>query len=359
MKILKIGLGILLFAGMVVGGMKLIKERKLKENREKPAMIYPLKVSVLNLEDRKISLTLPYLGEVKNDKSVIINSKFSGKLNYVKQLGDKVQKGEIVAKIDNKFLKSKLDEVNAQITATKESLIALKVALNNLIDTHRRTKKLLSVKIASKEQYNNEATKIAQTKAEIKSNEAKLLSLDSTKNSLQNDLTYTEIISPIDGVVSNKFLNIGDNAFSGKPILKISSQKGNYIFITLPNKPKGVIFDNKFYQVIDLKTTFNGLKGYKVKIEDNSLIEGEKVKIKVVNFQGQGRFLPFDAILTIGGKNFVLVPQGSRAEALPITILASGSEGVIIKEDIFRVIKANSDILLRLKAGYPIKVIGG
>ena len=53
------------------------------------------------------------------------------------------------------------------------------------------------------------------------------------------------------------------------------------------------------------------------------------------------------------------MPQGGRAEAIPITILASGSEGVIIKEDIFRVIKANSDILLRLKAGYPIKVIGG
>jgi len=358
MKIVKIGIGVLVAVGLVVGGYTIIQKTKQKEAKEKTAVVYPIKVPVLDLKAKKVVLTLPYFAEVKNDKSVFINSKFSGKLNYVKSLGDKVKKGEVVAKIDASNLEAKLSDVQAQIISTKQTLNSLITTLNVLKTNHQRTKKLLDAKMASQEKYDNEKIQISQTNANINSTKAKLISLESNKKSILDDLKYSKIVSPINGVVSEKMLNIGDNVFPAKPIIKISSNDGNYLFFTLPNPVKEIIFNNKTYKVVDLHTTFAGVEAYKAKINNNKLSTGEKVDIKVVKFDGIGVFVPYDALLSIGGKNFVLISNGNKGIPKEVDVVATGSKGVVIKQKIKQILKANADILLKIKSGYPIKVIG-
>jgi len=358
MKIMKFLIGILISVGIVFLGIKIVKQKREQQQKLETAKMYPIKVKTELLKEEEVILTLPYIADVKNENSVIISSKFGGQLYYIKEIGEKIQKGEIIAKIDNTFLKTKLGEINSQINSIKEGLISLKIALNNLIISHKRTQKLLDVKMASQQQYETESTKIAQIKAEIFSNQQKLLSLELNKESIKNDLKYTNIISPIDGVISDKFINKYGNVFGGKPILKISANSGNYLLLNLPYKPKGIIYKKNFYNIIDLKKSLNGLKSYKIEIDDTTLVKGEKVNIQVVNFKGKGRFLSFNSFLTIDGKNFVLIPQKNRAIAKQVTVISSGSKGIVIKENISKVIKANGDILLKIKAGYPIKVMG-
>ena len=355
MKFLKIGLIVLVAVGIVIGGVRIIKHKKELNEKEKTATLYPINVKTIYIQKDDVTLTLPYLAEVKNDNSVIITSKFAGKIEYIANLGEKVKKGQKIVQIDDSALKAKLSEIESQIKATKESITALKIALNNLKANHKRTKKLLEVKMASIEAYNNESTKIAQTKAQLKSNQAKLLALNSTKDSIINDLKYTSITSSIDGVVSNLFLHKGDNSFAGKPILKISSNEGKYLFFTLPNDIKEIEFNNKLYEVTPLDSTFNGLRGYKVDIDTN-LLEGEKTKIKVVTFRGVGTCIPYSAILSIDNSDYVLEVKDNKAYPKKLHIIASGSKGVVVSDEITRVVKANADILLKIKAGYPIRV---
>jgi len=343
MKYIKGLIALLVVVLLVVAGVRLIQKRKAEDAHQKTAVIYPINVKTITPKVENKILTLPYLAKVQNDDISLINTKFAGKIKCIRSLGEEVTKGEIVAKIDDTALQTKLQSLKAEISANK-------TLLNTLISNHKRTAKLLKAKIASKEKYDNET-------AQIQGEKAKILGLMENEKSVLNELTYAVLTSPVDGIVSHKFLNKGDNAFPGKPLLQITPKKGNYLLVTLPEPKKEIIYKNKTYPLISLDSTFNGIKLYKVDVDDESLSSGEKVNVKVVEFDGKATILPYKAILSINNKNYVLVVNGNRAEPKEVTILAQGSEGVAVKENINSpVVVAEPDILLELKTGHPIKV---
>ena len=355
-KIFKVLIILIVIVILVIGAVTLVKKRKEEDAKIPPAKIYPITIKAIKPKHGHIITTLKYLALVKSNKSILITSKFAGKINYIAKLAQKVKKGEIVVKIDDSNLKAQLKSINSQISAIKDLINADKINLQTLKDTHKRTEKLLKVKMASIEQYNLEKAKIASLKAKLKADESKLKSLIANKKAIISNLSYAEIKSPINGIVSAKFLNKGDNAFAGKPILKISANKGNYLFMPLAKPYKEVIYKNKIYNLIPLNSTFNGVPAYKADVNDNKLIEGEKVNVKVVTFDGNATLVPFNSILTINGKNYVF---DTNKNPIEVHILASGEEGVVIKENLKNklILKANPDILLKIKAGYPVRIV--
>ena len=353
-KIIGISIALLIVIGLVLGAVKLVKKRKAEDANAKTATIYPIKVKVITPKTGEIKTTLKYLAIVKNSKEVTINSKFAGKIKCIVALGSKVKKGDVIVNIDETALKTSLKEVNSNIKAVKKLINADKVNIFAIKDTIARTKKLLKVKMASKEELETQKAKLANLEAKLTADEEKLKTLKDKKNNIENDLTYTTITSPIDGIVSSKFLNKGDNTFPGKPILKIASNEGNYLYIPLPKPYKEVIYKGKIYPLIPLHTTFNGVPVYKADVNDPTLIPNEKVDIKVVTFDGKGSLIPFDSLLSINGQNYIFDINGHPIKA---DVLATGSEGVVIANNVNSVIEANPDILLKIKAGHPIRIV--
>jgi multidrug efflux pump subunit AcrA (membrane-fusion protein) len=357
-KLIAITVSILIIAGLVIGAVKLVKKRKAEEAKLATAKIYPIVVKTTQPK-QQATLTYPYLALVKNDSFVTVTTKFAGKIKCIAKTGGYVIKGDVVARIDDTNLKAKLKAINEKINSIKTKINAQNIALKNLIATHKRTKALLDVKMASIEQYQAEETKLASLRAQITADKNTLKSLKAQKAAILNDLKYTEIKSPIDGIIASKFVNKGENAFPGKPLLTIASNNGNYLFVTVPDNFKTAIYKNKMYNLIPLYSTFNGVPAYKIDVNDKNLILGEKVRVKIVSFSGNATILPYDAILSINGKNYVFIPNGNHAQIKEVHILAQGTEGVAVKENINSpVIVAKPDILLRIKAGYPIKVKG-
>ena len=357
-KSIKIGISLLIVGGLVAGAVKLVKKRKAEDVHSKTAVVYPVIVNAVSPKEGNIKTTLDYLAIVKNDKNTIINSKFAGKIKCIASLGSYVLKGQSVVKIDDTKLKTNLNNIDSQITALKSVIYADNININTLTANHARTKKLLKANMASIEQYNTEKAKIAAAQAKLKEDEAKLASLKENKKEILNDLSYADIKSPVNGMISEKFLNKGDNAFPGKPILKIAADNGNYLFLPLPKNYKEIIYKNKTYKLIPLNSTFNSVPVYKADVKDKNLIEGEKVNIKVVTFNAKGTLIPFNSILTINGQSYVFDTNGNP---IKVHILANGNEGVVIKENLANklILQANPDILLKIKAGYPVRIENG
>jgi len=352
-KIIGISISLLIVIGLVVGAVKLIKKRRAEDAHEKTATIYPIKVPTITPKTGHIKTTLKYLGIVKNSKEVTINSKFAGKIKYIVPLGSKVKKGDLLVKIDDTALKAALQEVNSNINSLKKLIDADKVNISALQYTISRTKKLLKVKMASVEEYENQKAKLALLEAKLTADKEKLKALKAKKNNILNDLTYAVITSPINGIVSAKFLNKGDNAFPGKPILTIASNQGNYLYIPLPKPYREIIYKEKVYPLTSLHSTFNGIPVYKADVNDPNLVLGEKVDIKVVTFDGNATLIPFNTLLSINGKNYVF---DTRGNPIKVNIIATGQEGVVVKNNLPQIIEANPDILLKIKAGHPITI---
>ena len=343
-KALKIGIAVgvlLILAGIFV----LIRAVK-SENALPIAKTYAVTVYTINVEQKQVKLTLPYLGITQNDMDVNLASKISARVEYVKNSGAFVRKGEIIARLDATTIEVNKKSVESQLSAAR-------IGLKNLQATHKRTLELLAVKGASIEQSEMEENNIAELGAKVES-------LTQNINDINNTLTYAIIKSPVDGQISKNTINSGDMIMPGQPVATISAGSDFYLMLYVPANLKvfSVNVGNKNYKAILLNTTLNGLTAYRVNVDAPGMTTGERVEVNVVVFDGNAIKLPIDAILNRDGISYVFVKDKDKAIVTKIDIIQTGEDGVVISNNELagkEVVVAKQDILLSLLSGAKIK----
>jgi RND family efflux transporter MFP subunit len=332
---------------ILAGAIIVVKKAKQRDANAPVAKAYSVSVSTIKLELKNVSLTLPYLAQVQNDQDVTLSSKLSSRIQFLKASGSQVNKGEVVARLDNSTFQTNLLAIQSQ-------LVSQRTALTNLKAMHERTLELLTAKGASKEQSENEETRIADAESRIET-------LNQNKNDLTNTFTYTTITAPISGVISKTMASAGDVCMPGQPLAFISSLKGSYLKLTVPADLKiyGVTRSNQLYKAISLNSTFNSLAEYKVYVDNLDLISGERVPVDVIVYNGTAIKIPFDAILNRNGKSYVFIKENEKAIARQINIIQTGEDGVVIRNDELagkEVVVAKQDILLNLLSGVSLNL---
>lgn len=345
-NIVKIGIGVAVAAALVVGGAKAIQIARAKDANVPKAKIYPVIVSQMRPASSHVQLTLPYLAEVGNDKDVEIAARIAARVLSIKPSGSPVKKGELIVTLDT-------TEIQSSLAALKDEIQATSITLKNLNKTHQRTLELLKVKGASIEESQKEESAIA-------GNQASLNALRQKKIELNNALSYATITSPVNGVIAKTFVSKGALSTPSRPLVAISAKNGFYLKVRVPSdlSIEDVRLAEKTHKAVALGSTLNGLAEYKVYIDDGRLTTGDRVEVDVVAYDQAGILLPFDAILDIDGKSYVLEIAQDNAVAKEVHILQSGQEGVVVGEDLEgkKIVVAKSDILLKLTSGYRLKV---
>lgn len=345
-RYIKLALSSAIVAALIVGGIKAVKKAQAQDASAPLAKVYPITVQTFEPHIQQVTLSLPYLAEVANDKDVKLSTRIASRVLRIKPSGSSVKKGDLIATLDTTNIQTNLKSVQEQIKAVQ-------VALNNLRQTHKRTLDLLHIKGASIEQSQKESTLIAQA-------ESKLSALKQKEITLKNNLSYATIISPVDGVISKTFVNQGALSSPGHPLVAISSNNGFYLMVRVPSNltVQAVKFGNNVYEASPLGSTFHGLAEYKVYVNHANLISGDRVEVDVVTFNQQGIQFPFNALLNRNGKSYVLVVSDNHAQALEVHILQSAQEGVVVSDNLEgkKLVVAQSDILLKLLSGYALSI---
>ncbi|MBW2093393.1 MAG: efflux RND transporter periplasmic adaptor subunit [Deltaproteobacteria bacterium] len=366
----------LIVIALLAGGLMILKKRRQALELAKPPKPLAVRVDTIKLERRNIRLTLPVLAEVRSLNNATVSTKISGTVIEVsKQEGDRVKRGEMLARIDDRNLTTKkaslklsLANLDFQISSKLSQIQSLRIKLENTLDTHRRTSELLKVKGASIEQFQNEETAIASLKAQINGAQNELKAVKNQKNIIKQgireinvSLSYSLIRSPIDGIISQRFVSKGELALPGKPLFAISSRKANYLVVHLPSeiKPRSLVLKNRTLSLTPLnRADQNGLRQYTARVPEGlDLVAGEIVNGGLVIFQGESVLVPPDALLSREGKKMVFQYKNGKAVPEEAHITASGKEGVILDKSMAgkSIILAKPDILLRLLTGVPVK----
>tara|TARA_B100001057_G_scaffold333521_1_gene334071 strand:- start:484 stop:1464 length:981 start_codon:yes stop_codon:yes gene_type:complete len=152
-------------------------------------------VSAIKLKPRNFSHYLNFQGSLDTDKNVVIYPELPGLLKniYVKQ-GDKVKKGQLIAKISDNGLTDQLEQLKLQRDLAKT--------------TFERQQKLWNQKIGSEIQY-------LQAKTNFKSLEKKI-------SQMKDQEGKTRILAPFDGTIDDIVADVGSNLAPGlTPILRI------------------------------------------------------------------------------------------------------------------------------------------
>jgi len=374
---MKIVAVLIVVAALIWGGMYALTSRKAQlAAAPRPAPL-PAIVEAVTIPAGGEPLTLPSLATVSSDQSVTLSTKITGRvLRVLRREGDRVEKGDLLAELDAAEIQAKRAATQQQqtnldyeIASKQAALEALKVALANTEESHGRTRELLAVKWVSIEQAQTEETQIAALAAQIAAAQQAIAALhagkrvfDQTLKETDALLEYARVVSPIAGTLAVRHVQEGDLALPGKPLFSLTGQHDRYLTVRLPPdlSAREIRWNGSRLPLIPRNTANqNGLAEYRSQVPpDAKVVEGEQVQVSVVTAPGAGPVIPVDTLLSVNGRDFVLVWNEGKVAKEPVTVTHRGVEGVRVKEALAgkTLLSAMPDILLRVSSGVPVRV---
>ena len=354
---LKVALSLLIVIALVIAGVRIIQQKKAAMESIPPAKTYGMVVPVRKADVSTVRLTVPYLALVRSDNDVDIASKVTSRVDSIVASGTRVRSGDVLVKLDAADLVAKRRALVLKVREVNNQIDAERTDLKSLEKTHERNRALLKIKAISEDKFDTETARIESLRSTIESMKNNAASLRQNIAELKDTLSYTTITSPLNGVVSNTYVANGGIASSGKPLLSLSGGSNKQLIVRVSDnvKPSALLHSGSLCPLHSLDSTYNGLHEYSCQT-DTVLPAGARVEVKLVVYTGQHILLPSDAVLQINGKSYVLLVHGDQATAKPVTILAEGSEGLIV-DDINvgdRYVVARPDILLKLLTGVRV-----
>lgn len=225
-------------------------------------------VSVNTVNQESNGSFLAASGKIEAVNSADLSTRMMGYVDriYV-QVGQKVQKGQQLISISNTDLSAKLAQVNAGIAEAS-------AAFNNAEKDYKRFKTLFEEQSASQKELDDMT-------ANYKMAKARLEGAEQMKNEVNAQFSYANIRAPFNGTVTNKFINVGDMANPGMPLLEIESPGK---FQVLAMVPESEILQIKAESEVDvvLKTLNASVKGKIVEVSTSAKNTGGQFMVKVV-----------------------------------------------------------------------------
>ena len=204
-----------------------------------------IKVSSEKITQRTVIETVNASGKVYPEIEVKVSPDISGEIVELRvNEGDKVRKGQILARIYADIYLTQRDQVvagvnqsKAQLYSSTASLVGLKATFDNAKIIYERQKKLLTDKAISRSEfeqadqnYRNAEANYSAAKEGLKSGEASIQSAVAQLSKADKDLSRTVITSPMDGIISlmnvKKGERVAGNSFNvGTEMMRVADMR--------------------------------------------------------------------------------------------------------------------------------------
>ena len=216
---------VLLLVVLVAGGVKLVKKRKEAVVKTPPPTPVTYRVRTVQPESRTVVQAETFLARLESRRSIEIASKLSGRIDRLPvRESQVVRKGDMLVQLDDMELQASLAGLKAALDAARSQRDYAGKQLD-------RNRDLYEAGGLAREKF--EASEVAWRAAA-----ATVKDLEQKIQGLENQLAYSRITAPFDGVVGTVLLHQGDLATPGRPILRLNSlpQKLTFSFVPGPDK---------------------------------------------------------------------------------------------------------------------------
>jgi len=179
------------------------------------------------IEKGQVESVVITTGALNPVMQVDVGSQVSGIIEKVYvDFNSMVEKGQVLAILDQSAFLTKLNQNKANFASAEASLEKAQTTLDNLKKKNDRYTELFTKELVSYEDMESIETQYFNAKADLKSTEAKLSQAQSLLEASQVDLTYTVIKSPVDGVVIDRRINVGQTVAASMqaPVLFLIAQ---------------------------------------------------------------------------------------------------------------------------------------
>jgi membrane fusion protein, multidrug efflux system len=180
-------------------------------------------VSIATASRQDVPIYLTGLGTVQALFTVAIHTQVDGKLQSVFfKEGQRVKKGDVLAKIDPRLYQAALDQAKARKAQDEAALVA---AQKDLV----RFQTLILRNVETQQNVDLQQSKVDQTKASIDADAAAI-------ETAQTNLDYTDIVAPSDGRMGVRLVDPGNivHASDQAAIAILTQTQPTAVLFTLP-----------------------------------------------------------------------------------------------------------------------------
>ncbi|MFA7229944.1 MAG: efflux RND transporter periplasmic adaptor subunit [Victivallaceae bacterium] len=202
---------------------------------------------IVPLVKQEIPLIYKTVGTVRSRDEVELSPRIVARvIEVTRRSGDSVKKGELLVKLDD-------SDLQAACRRAQESLKSAEASLTRALSEYNRQKLLLEKNVIPRKTFElaEEGWKAAVASEESARQGVKVADAN---------LSYSEIKSPMDGIVSDRFKDPGDLASPGNIMMKVFDPSRLMLYVPLRESlVKSVKIGDKIkFTVESLKKTFTG-----------------------------------------------------------------------------------------------------
>ena len=379
----KIVLAIALIAIFAFGGITIYNYWKFKtQKKEEAKKVEIVPVETALVEIKKLDWLLEQTGDIRPLLEVKIHPKVSGEVleKILVEKGDFVQKGDLIATMEDDTIKARIRESDAALRSAKAKLNEVQANLNVIRKDRVRLEKLVKQHAVSQQKMDEIDARYEATAAGKKLAIAQIERAEASLNLLRILHKDHQIFSPIGGYVSARYIDPGSMSDTRNPIVQVSREDIVKIITTVtekdyPHIKKGMevelrvdSFPDRVFKgtvsiispTLDPATRTGEIE---IQVQNRNLILCSGMFVNILLYLGQKNALTIykDALMRLPGTGsyYVYIVNNSKAMVKNIKIgLIRGNYAEIkegLKEGQQVVIKGQN----RLKDGMRVKVEGG
>ncbi len=218
---------------------------------------------VVTIEVRPAEVTgsLEVAGTVKAKTRSDVASRVMGTVtSIIVREGDRVKKGSLLITIDDSDIREKVRAAEAGHNEAGKALEGAKenLTLQNL--TYERYKKLYEGKAISQQEFDTVETRRKGARLEYERAEEAVKRAGAGVNEAKVFRSYARVVSPVDGIVSEKKIEVGSMAAPGMPLIVIEDTSSFLLEANADERLSGTIKKSMALGVTvdSLSKTFEG-----------------------------------------------------------------------------------------------------
>ena len=149
-------------------------------------------------------------GTVNPITTVLVGTQVSGRVKELyADFNSPVTKGQLIALIDPAPFESQLEQARANLLSAQAALAKSEATLKEAGRDLERKRQLFKNHVIGKSEIDAEETNEAVAQAQVGLSRAQVVQADASHKLAETNLQYTKIISPVDGIVISRNVDIG------------------------------------------------------------------------------------------------------------------------------------------------------
>lgn len=142
--------------------------------------------------------------------TVLVGTQVTGMIKEIyADYNSVVKRGQVIAQIDPSLYKAKVEQARSNYRLALANVTKAQANLADARNDYQRYKSLWEQNLVARDELDNAYTRYESSRAELQAAQAQVAQAAAVLQSAETDLRYTTIVSPVDGVVVSRAVDVG------------------------------------------------------------------------------------------------------------------------------------------------------